>query len=229
MLSRLESVFTDSAAPFAATSIQERPLATDIAHCERDLGSGTLTLRNRCIDISWGYQLRLVHLRSPKIEIVTAFAFPRGDRRLPLYGMEVVALGRRPVVGVLDLLDLHPASTLPPLAEPILREAHEAFPDLPYSNDQPAWFEQCRSGQDFFLRPDDLDTLLELVDVHHHVMGRLAALGSSPDSVSAAADHDAAISHYKRHHRDNSPGLPLLHRVFGEPWTSDYLDGYLFA
>lgn len=163
------------------------------------------------------------------IEIVTDFAFPHADKRLPLYGMELVALGRRPAVGALDLLDLHTAPELPAIAAPIMASAHESFPELPYCEDQPEWFKQCPSGQDFFVRSEAMATLLRLLDVHHHVFRCLARLEKSYAEVSDSARHSSAIEHYKRHHRANSPGLPLLNRVFGDSWTNSYLDGYLFA
>lgn len=229
MLSGFESVFVDTEAHFGRDAATPRELPAEIAYCERNLGAGTLCLRNRCVDIAWGYEIRLVHMRSPKIEIVTAFAFPHGGKRLPLYGMELVALGRRPVVGVLDLLDLEAGPHHPSIAEPILKDAHRRFPDLPYCLNQPDWFKQCRSGQDFFMRPEDFDTLLQLVAIHHQVMGRLAMLELGASTAHDADGHTAAIQQYKRHHRQHSPGLPLLHRVFGESWTNAYLDDYLFA
>lgn len=115
-------------------------------------------------------------MRSPMIEIVTAFAFPHADKRLPLYGMELVALGRRPAVGALDL---HAASELPAIAATIMASAHESFPELPYCEDQPEWFKQCPSGQDFFVRSEAMATLLRLLDVHHHVFRCLAKLEKS--------------------------------------------------
>lgn len=212
----------------AAVAGDARPLplpdwASDV---ERELGAGSVQLTTRFWRAAGAFALRTVHIRSPKIEVVTAFAFPDADRALPVLGMELVRLGRRPIVGVLDLVDLDPGSAL---GADLLDEAHDRWPDLDNDDDAPDWFVDCRSGRDFFLRPEDDAPLDLLGDIHLWVSEQLFRRASDTAAAQDAPRHEAAIQAYKRHHRDHSPGLPLMNRVFGEAWTDDYMDGQLFA
>lgn len=192
---------------------------------------GDVSLTARFARLPAGGELRSVHIHGARIEIINLFHFPAPDRAIPVYAMEFVVFGRRPVVGVIDAKPLarHPA------AENIWRDAmekaHSLFPGLVRADDPPAWYEECRSGLDFFTRPEHFNGLGDLLACHAHVWARLAAAESGAVKLDASetAAHARSIADYKIHHRENSPGLPFLNRTFGAAWTDDFLRNALFA
>lgn len=178
-----------------------------------------------------GGELRSVHIHGPRIEIINLFHFPAPDRALPIYALEFVVFGRRPIVGVIDAKALNDHPFARSLWHDTLTDAHAAFPDLTRADDPPDWYEECRSGLDFFTRPEAVNGLGRLVACHTRIWARLTAaekVAPRLDSTATAA-HAVALAHYKDHHRINSPGLPFLHRTFGPEWTDRFLRTALFA
>ena len=178
-----------------------------------------------------GGELRSVHIHGARIEIINLFHFPAPDRALPTYAMEFVMFGRRPIVGVIDAKALvsHPYATN--LWRTTMESAHTFFPQLTRADDPPGWYEECRSGLDFFTRPDSAEGMAALLACHALVWKNLAFAGAlAPELDSrAAAAHALALAQYKTHHRLNSPGLPFLHRTFGIEWTDRFLRQALFV
>jgi hypothetical protein len=192
---------------------------------------GDVSLTARFARLPAGGELRSVHIHGARIEIINLFHFPAPDRATPVYAMEFVVFGRRPVVGVIDAKPLarHPAAER--MWRDALEKAHTLFPCLVRADDPPPWYDECRSGLDFFTRPEHFNGLGELLACHAHVWARLAAGDSGASQLDAAetAAHALMIADYKKHHRENSPGLPFLNRTFGAEWTDDFLRNALFA
>ena len=174
-------------------------------------------------------EFRAVYIASPVVEIVNLFFFPDSHRPSPVFAMEFVRIGPRGVVGVIDC-KAAPGDSISQSALSILEAAHEAFPQLRNGDDPPAWYRDARSGYDFFVRPENLEVFADLVSAHHFVWGRYVRhiLNGSSDS-SCQALRQPFLRHYKDHHRDNSPGIPFLNKMFGVNWTETLLRDYLFA
>lgn len=206
-----------------------RPVRLPAAFAFQRRGDTTFTAR--FARLPSGGDLRTVHIHGPRIEIVNLFHFPAPDRALPIYAIEFVVFGRRPVVGVIDAKPLNPHPYAATLWRDSLTSAHAAFPQLVRADDPPAWYEDCRSGLDFFTRPEHFDGLGQLLACHAHVWSRLAAAAPAAPVLSASdqADHALALAAYKDHHRVHSPGLPFLNRTFGADWTGSFLRDALFA
>jgi hypothetical protein len=168
-------------------------------------------------------EIRAVHLTGPRAEILNLFLFPAVAA--PVFAMEFVAFGKKPVVAVIDAKGHEPAGQA--LAARVLRAAHARHPGLPRGDDAPAWFEDCRSGDDFFVRPADLGQFGLLTTVLHEVWSEL--LSALPLAAPATPRDALAVQHYKDHHRAHSPGRPFLHRTFGPEWTEDFMANMLFA
>lgn len=171
-----------------------------------------------------GWSLRSVLIESRKVAILNLFVFPDGGAAAPVYAMEFVRFGPRGVVAVLDLVDLAPGCAS---GRALLDQAHARWPELVNADDAPDWYEECRSGRDFFLRPSDPQRFSDLAAVHEALLrGALDAQRASDAAEPAARD---ALAGYKRHHAAHSPGLPFLHRMWGEGFTTELLGGLLFA
>ena len=178
-----------------------------------------------------GSDLRTVHIHGPRIEIVNLFLFPPPHLDLPLYAMEFVVFGRKPVVCVMDSRPLSGTSWSREIWEHTMQEAHRQHPSLVDAGDPPEWYVECRSGLDFFCRPAETLALFEALQCHDRILASLLeAEVACPELGSAAtAMHGSALAEYKHHHRMNSPGLPFLNRSFGRDWTDRFLETALFA
>lgn len=221
----------DSFAALDGLPGQPIALPDGYAKAQRDEKQGVLELANRFQRIGdWG-EARSVLITAPKIRIVNLFFFPAPEWDLPLYAMNFVVLGPRPLAAVLDAVCLVPGMTSAPRVNERWRAARMRHQRIPPAEDMPDWYRECRSGHDFFVRPTDEAMLEELSRLHLELwrdfLTYLPEAPSLPDHL--AITHRTQLKSYKDHHRDNSPGLPLLRRSFGEEWTRRYLTEILFA
>jgi hypothetical protein len=106
-----------------------------------------------------------------------------------------------------------------------MTEAHQTHPELQQATDTPEWFEHCRSGLDFFIRPQNDNDMNALSAIHLALLSPIkglieqAHLFTDQDSLT----HQHCLQNYKNHHRLHAPGLRLMNRSFGEQWTDDYM------
>lgn len=202
------------------------PLPEDIAARSVEQGSGRLEFSSSALDCLDAFELRVAHFSGPKIEITNFYVYPRPALALPTLGMQTVTMGRRPIVGVVDALELFrgPQRPFPPLAE-----AKAMHADLGYCDEQPDWFRECRSGADIFLRPTEPEHLERIVAITSALLGEIVTRARSPEPAPDAQAHGREIQAYKDHHRVNSEGLPLMHSRFGEAWTQRFTEEHFFA
>ena len=210
-------------------SYEPTKLPDEFAHQQRKEKQGLLTLANHFGEVTNLGDFRGVLIQSSKINIVTMFFFPSACIELPVFAMEFVVLSQRPIIAVIDakclLDDMHNRATV----KEILSQIHRSHPLIKQAQDMPNWYIECRSGDDFFIRPT-LEELPQLSNIHLSVWQKIVDLFHKPRRLSAqqTQQHEIALKQYKEHHRINSPGLPLLKRSFGEQWTNSYLTQYLF-
>jgi len=86
-----------------STKIEQKPLSEDMAVARKDLPSGELSIHSQIFQVDDKGEVRCARIVSPKIDIVTIFFYPYLSWRLPLYAMEFVLLGKKPVVAVMDM------------------------------------------------------------------------------------------------------------------------------
>lgn len=211
---------------------QRLPIPPDFTERTINRDSGAISLRLRCF-LTQHAEVRLVRLASPKIDVFSCFAYPNCERNAPLYAMEFVLLGGKPVIAVIDYLTLtHDAN----LNAQLDREMQSMRNTLRLANDSdvPDWYAQCRSGRDIFVRPsaqEGQEVFATLSDIHQvvleHCLVATAAAHRLPDSQRAA--HDAQICAYKRHHSANSPGRPIMQKTFGDAWTEQFMNDWVFC
>lgn len=214
----------------ALDNVREIQLEPDLRGAQRDKNGSLLTLSARCWKISRCGEVRGVYIVSPKIEVVNLFFFPAAAYALPVYALEFVILSGRPMVGVIDLPCLDAQEAMREQVSAWMAAAHRDFP-LPAAADPPEWYRECRSGLDFFVRPHDIKELQQLHAVHLRLWQDLTQF-IVPGEIPPARDeatHRRALQAYKHHHRDHSPGLPLLNNSFGAVWTRRFLSECLFV
>ncbi len=226
---RFTQLITDTLAAFAPWPCQALSLPEQFSRIARKEVDGELTMTTQFWAIENFGQLRVVHIFSPKINVLTLFFFPGQAQPLPVYCLELVVFGNQPIVGLLDAVCLMPMPCTDDVRA-FMAAAHQQHPDLLQADDTPEWFEACRSGQDFFIRPrgdGDMETLAAL---HLRLLARdfIPLLKrTQPLNAQQADKHQQLLQGYKHHHRTNAPGLKLMNRSFGEQWTADYMS-FLF-
>jgi hypothetical protein len=176
-------------------------------------------------------ELRSVFIESPRVQIINLFAYPRPEYAAPVFASECVQFGAKPIVGVIDLASCPADHDCRRRAAATLDAAHAAFPQLINADDPPAWFGECRSGHDFFVRPAAAGGFEPLFEAHFRLWTEWTAglVDSTPTSPASTLSRSRWIKSYKEHHRVNSPGLPFLHKTFGEEWTEGLLRDHFFA
>ncbi len=222
---RFHTLIQDTLAAFASLNCQAIPLPETFARIDRKEVDGELVMETQFVAVADYGELRIVHIHSPKINVLTLFFFPHCRWQLPVYCMELVVFSAQPIVAMLDSLCLMPMACNNAVHQ-FMTAAHDAYPQLLQAGDTPDWFEQCRSGQDFFIRPQNNDEMDTLSAVHSALLPSLKTLlqQAHPFAASDAENHQRCLQDYKQHHRIHAPGLRLMNRSFGEQWTTDYLN-----
>lgn len=196
----------------------------------REGPSGSLSIESYRYGIGDFGELRAASIRSTKIDIVTMFFYPQPKLELPVYAMEFVQLGKKPIVAVMDAVA--PAnSKANSEAEAVFLGAREMIPGLVNDEQVPPWFAECRSGWDVFVRPADPAQFDQLAELHLRICSDLIALMSNctARSVAEIGAFSDFVHAYRVHHHVNSPGLPLMRKSFGEDWTLRFMRDWFFA
>lgn len=219
-MERFESLWQESLAR-AATVKDSHPIALDPAYARATRDA--LVLETAFWQHGSHAQTRSVYIHAPKIEILNIFVFPEPDWAGPLYAMEFVALGGKPIVAVLEVLALSDHPPLKTSVEQWLTHAHQL---APMANDDapPPWYQACRSGRDFFVRPARMADFAPLAQAHRVLWESVLAYVPTPTHGQAKK-----LREYQQHHAENSPGRVLLAKSFGEDWTEYFLRNILFG
>ncbi|MGZ8218419.1 hypothetical protein [Methylomagnum sp.] len=224
------AVLDDSLTAFAGLALEPCLLPDEFTTQLRQKDHGPQQLTNRFFRVDERGEVRSVLITAPKIAIITLFFFPDPQWDLPVYALELVMFGTRPIVGVLDGLCLVPSmASEPPLIEH-WRSARARCHLPQQTDDVPDWYRACRSGHDFFVRPTKTDTFAPLILAHQSLWKTLATWIAQAQAMprQRVGPHRDALGAYKRHHAAHFPGRSFLKQGFGENWTERYLKEILF-
>jgi Ferredoxin-dependent bilin reductase len=226
-----QKLIENTVAVFSAFPYQQLKLPEQFAKIERHEQDGVLSIENHFFQIADFGQLRIAHTHAPKINIIAVFFFPECDYQLPVYSMEFVMLGQKPIIALMDAVCLIQAMSILTIVKDFMASAHLTYPEFSEGEALPQWFDDCRSGQEFFIRPRELSEFATLEKIHLAIAENLTKLfqGAKVFDKANAALHKSHLESYKHHHKINSPGIRLMNRSFGEAWTNEYLTAYLFA
>ncbi|TAG28025.1 MAG: hypothetical protein EAZ37_03200 [Burkholderiales bacterium] len=184
------------------------------------LPSGPVELSYRCWTSQRG-QVRLMTLHGAKVSVESLFLLPNTSYDWPTLAAETVVLGNTLQVAVLDVVAPPTISTR---AWQCALNRTRPFHD----KELPGWFESCASGHEIFLRkPHELamTAYWQSVTMCINEWASKSALNSLANREQTQ-DHHVWLEAYMEHHRDNSPGLPLLSRLFGENWTREFMQNF---
>ena len=228
----------------SAGSVQLATIATlqKLPHTELSLAGGfqslvkpeaqgELRLHNRFFEIAQIGQLRTVTVQSAKISILNVLFFPEPTRQLPAYAAEFVSLSGKPIVAVIDAKCLLPSVLAGHVKTLMLEARHDLMELITTETELPEWFKTSRSGNELFVRPAAMNDMQNLMTKHLGIWHNLVERFESAEHYDELTrkEHSRQITQYKVQHGCNYPGIPLLHRCFGEQWTTQYLRDYLFG
>jgi hypothetical protein len=229
-ISPFERLAAQTLALASQHGFKNRPVPTDLQVLTASLPSGPVTMTTTRVVAAGLGDLRIMHLLSLKADVVSMFLLPAPSRALPLYAMEFVQLGGKPILGVIDALAKCDAKDVDALTASIMRDAYKRFP-TPQADDRPNWFVECRSGNDIYVRPEAVTDFGALSAAHLWIVEKLLSWYTADileDSGTSVLQHAEALQRYMSHHAAHSPGRPLLKRSFGEPLAERYLNQCLF-
>ncbi len=184
--------------------------------------SGTMGLEYQRKVHADGHEARFMKLVGPKVDVQTLFIYPIAASLLPVFAAETVVIGGKPQVMVLDVPVLTVSMDQQLVVGAAMRSLATEF-GLVSDAVAPEWYQHCRSGHDIFLRQPELAIAQAFDDF---------ALAASLKWLDGAETwvlthdvnfHEKAIFNYKQHHKEFSPGLPLMSRCFGSAWTEDFM------
>ncbi len=175
--------------------------------------------------------MRIAHTYAPKINIIALFFFPEPSYQLPVYSMEFVMLGEKPIVALMDMICLLQPTSVSQAVKNVMMTAHSQHLVSNHCGTLPQWFDECRSGFEFFSRPDHASDFDKLSEINVFLLEKLTQLLQAAELYDDhnSLFHKTNLDAYKTHHKANSPGLRLMNRSFGTDWTHHYLTNYLFA
>lgn len=225
-----KALIEKTVAAFAEFPCLQIGLPEQFAKIERLEQDGVLTIENHFFQVANFGQLRITHTHAPKINIIAVFFFPEYCCQLPVYSMEFVMLGQKPIIALMDAVCLIQSMPISATVKDVMASAHLHHPEFSEGEALPQWFDECRSGQEFFIRPRELDEFSTLAEMHMSIIENLTELfqGTKMFDKDNAELHKTHLESYKHHHKINSPGIRLMNRSFGEAWTNEYLSAYLF-
>lgn len=226
-----QNLIEKTSAVFGEFSCRPIELPHQFSKIERSEQDGVLAIENYFFQVADIGQLRIAHTYAPKINVIAVFFFPECRFKLPVYSMEFVILGQKPIVALMDVVCLSEPMPISDVVKDILATAHLKYPQFSQVEELPQWFQACRSGHEFFYRPHEISEFITLGEVHLSLIENLVKLVHQAEVFDNDQTklHKARLEQYKKHHEINSPGTRLMNRSFGEEWTNEYLANYLFS
>lgn len=191
-----------------------------------------LTMTNVAFETEHLRKVRLTYMAAgDAAQILTTMAFPRTHTDLPIFGADVLGFKGKPHLIVIDHQPLYkhdPAYSeryIAPLASLHARYAH-----LPARGRAlPAWTEEFFSPYTHYSRPEaeHLDAVRaayrDYWDAYLHVVESV-----SPLPASEHARIHARQAAYCRNHIENEQAEGMMHRLFGEAFTTRFINEFLF-
>lgn len=176
-----------------------------------------------------GESLRAAWIQSPRVEVFNAMLYPSVAFEMPVLACELLVLGAKPVVAVVDLQD--PAGNTTPAAQrwgsKLQAEIGHLKNGLTDGGVLPEWALEHFSVGCLYARPATFDELPMVCDA---VRRAVALWIRERKAVRRKPDYEMSdLAYYKRHHVENVPALSYLKKIFGESWAERYMHDFLYV
>jgi phycocyanobilin:ferredoxin oxidoreductase len=212
----------------AALELRPLPLDPSLAEAVGEWKGAPVWIHTRAYRGPRLRYCRFVRLVGPPLEIGNLLCLADPLYPLPIFGADLVALGRETAMLAVDL-----TPTLPPgprrdrqLGD--LARGRSQAPSLPSGGELPAWCREWFSPYALYTRVHvhQLPDALQAFQLFPREFVALVAAAQPTPDLSAQVQ--AAQEGYLSAHRRDDKGLGLLARMFGASWAQRYLEEVLF-
>ncbi len=213
--------------------------AMDPTFAQRKSLNGKIELHAQQWDLQFGgrkfAQLRMVHIRGAKNEIINTWIFPVRPRITPVFAAELIAVNGSVRVAFVDIQT--PAACQATVDEVRLLTALLAprYTALPCDEVAPGWATEASTGHFTYARNVPATQMATVQDCYMSYLDTYLSAFISPDLMSVgvldASDQSASevLHRYQMHHMQHSPGSIYLGKLFGADWTESFMRSFLFA
>lgn len=181
-------------------------------------------------------EIRGLLIETSKVSVWTFFFYPCPELGMPVFAMEFVNLNNKKFIVALDTPSFSPLFAAGVAFQMLIKEASVgAFGANLENEGMPNWYKECASDHAIFfnsLEQDEFDSLFEKGLVVWKVFIAKAQEHASSTRIAnqrLIEKHEESIRDYKKHHHQNSPGLPMMNSFFGENWTDKFLTEEFFS
>ena len=171
---------------------------------------------------------RCAHMQGAHLEIGNLLCLPALDMNLPIFGADLVGLGRETGMVAVDLspgtrVAAARAAQIASL-EPIVHLAR----GFPSGGQLPAWCEPWFSPHPLYTRIDIHQAPRAAAAFASYATHFIGLATSATPVPTHAVDAASAQDGYAAAHRTDDKGLGLLARIFGSDWATAYVTQVLF-
>jgi hypothetical protein len=186
------------------------------------------------------FSVRCTHIHGPNVEILNVMGFPASPAHQPILATDFICYGGRPRIAVADLQPLWGrdsagvATGLTAKLDDMLRPLAESFADVRAVEELPDWCAEYFTPYCFFALPNVAAAIPRLIEAYHAYCDAWSDgwIGDSSKGEPRSDLGDVAAAgrlvEYKRHHRESSPGLSFMAKVFGAEWSESYLREFMY-
>ena len=212
------------------------PESLPLADCfrEQHSKSGKFQLNSFAWDLYHREQkiaeCRCVRILGRGTDILNSWVFPINAHALPVFAAEILEFGHQPRLVFIDLQA--PGWTLEQkdrlAAE--LSELRDTELLLPKNDEAPDWATQDGLGLHLHSRPGDANYRPMIQELYSLYLKSWADVTLRRLPIEAGTrSGQLALSDYQHHHQESSPGNAYLSQLFGEEWTQDFYEQFLYA
>jgi phycocyanobilin:ferredoxin oxidoreductase len=208
--------------------LEPLPLPRGLDHAEGEWRGGSITIKTRAYAGEVIRYARFATLSGNNLDIGNVLCLPTADHPLPIFGVDLVALGRETGMLAADLSPVLPSGAerdaqLAPLAA---RRADHAA--LPPGGQLPAWCAAWFSPHALYTPVATTELDKAVAAFHDFPLAFVALARGSRPRPALAREIMYAHDGYAAAHRTDDKGLRLLATIFGTAWAARYLAEVLF-
>ncbi len=212
----------------ATSAFEARELEEDFS--ER-VGRNGVRAASLCWAHPEGAEGRCALIYSERIEILNLMIFPWASERLPVFASELILMGGRVQVAVVDWQMPEGADALSGADAAELAGLHGKWAGtLTPGGALPGWAERHFTPFCIYTRPRTEDETRAVQGAFVEYLSRWLnrCRGRWGDKKMEWCG-GPALNDYLHHHVENTPGRPFLSKVFGEAWAERYFREFMYA
>lgn len=177
--------------------------------------------------------VRCVLIRGSKNTIINTWAFPYQPDVDPVYAAELIAFGGMPRLAFLDVQAPGMRSECVAKVHGHVARTCRYFPHLRIKETPPEWAIAATTGNYLFTRDGQASLFDAISDAYLRLLDSYLEfiLSSDQDDTRFLVDVGSfeQLRAYQIHHMDHSPGKVFLSKLFGEAWTTSFMNQFLFS